>query len=169
MSVSGSRLYLFSQAQLAPQQRNAARAEQLRVDSVENPEAQMWIQIGLKNLLRSGFLELPAFSLPSVFNINELSVFWNFRFWSQNLEVESCCEHFHRFCHGYSGNRVEPSNYGALELTTPQQPACVAGRRENGTLLQNGWGWRPLGQCLGAGPVTSSMWFSISEHWFFIS
>lgn len=75
MSANGNRLYLFSHAQLAPQQRDAARAEQLRVDSVENPEAQMWIQIGLKNLMRSGFLELPAFSLPSVFNINELSVF----------------------------------------------------------------------------------------------
>jgi hypothetical protein len=45
------------------------------VDSVENPEVQMWIQIGLKNLLSSGFLELPAFSLTSVFDINELSVF----------------------------------------------------------------------------------------------
>lgn len=124
MSVNDCRLYLFSHAQLAPQQRDAARAEQLRVDSVENPEAQMWIQIGLKNLMRSGFLELPAFSLPSVFNINELSVFWNFRFWSQNLEVESCCEHFHKFCHGYSGNWVEPSNYGALELTTTPA-ACL--------------------------------------------
>jgi hypothetical protein len=35
--------------------------EQLRFNSVENPEAQMWIQIGLKNLMRSGFLGLPAF------------------------------------------------------------------------------------------------------------
>lgn len=55
-------------------------AEQLRLDLVENPEVQMWIQIGLKNLMRSGFLGLPAFSLSSMFNINELSVFWNFRF-----------------------------------------------------------------------------------------
>lgn len=50
-------------------------AEQLRLDSVENPEVQMWIQIGLQNLMRSGFLGLPAFSLSSMFNINELSVF----------------------------------------------------------------------------------------------
>ena len=28
-----------------------------------------------ENLMRSGFLGLPAFSLSSVFNINELSVF----------------------------------------------------------------------------------------------
>lgn len=41
-----------------------------------------------ENLMRSGFLGLPAFSLSSMFNINELSVFWNFRFWSQNLEVK---------------------------------------------------------------------------------
>lgn len=62
----------------APQQwrlMESRAAERLSVDSVENPEAQMWIQIGLKNLLRSGFLELPAFSLTSVFDINELSVF----------------------------------------------------------------------------------------------
>lgn len=50
-------------------------AEQLRLDSVENPEVQMWIQIGLKNLMRSGFLGLPAFCPSSMFNINELSVF----------------------------------------------------------------------------------------------
>ena len=48
-------------------------AEQLRLDSVENPEVQMWIQIGLKNLMRSGLL--PAFRPSSMFNINELSVF----------------------------------------------------------------------------------------------
>lgn len=42
---------------------------------MENPEVQMRIQIGLKNLMRSGFLGLPAFRLSSVFNINELSVF----------------------------------------------------------------------------------------------
>lgn len=92
-------------------------AEQLKLDSVENPAVQMWIQIGLKNLMRSGFLGLPAFNPSSMFNINELSVFWNFRFWSQNLEVKSCCEHFHKFCHGYSGGQVQPSNYGAFGLT----------------------------------------------------
>lgn len=54
---------------------SVSQAEQLSLDSVENPEVQMWIQIGLKNLMRSGFLGLPAFSLSSMFNINELSVF----------------------------------------------------------------------------------------------
>lgn len=49
--------------------------EQLRLDLVENPKVQMWIQIGLKNLMSSRFLGLPAFSLSSMFNINELSVF----------------------------------------------------------------------------------------------
>lgn len=50
-------------------------AEQLRPGSLENPEVQMWVQIELKNLMRSGFLGLPAFGLSSVLNINELSVF----------------------------------------------------------------------------------------------
>lgn len=50
-------------------------SEQLSLDSLENPELQMWVQIGLKNLMRSGFLGLPAFSLSSVLNINGLSVF----------------------------------------------------------------------------------------------
>lgn len=94
----------------------------------------MRIQIGLKNLMRSGFLGLPAFRLSSVFNINELSVFWNFRFWSQNLEVKSCCEHFHKFCHGYSGGQVQPSNYGALGLT-PTTAACQDCDRGGGKAL----------------------------------
>ena len=109
-------------------------AEQLRLDSVENPEVQMWIQIGLKNLMRSGFLGLPAFRPSSMFNINELSVFWNFRFWSQNLEVKSCCEHFHKFCHGYSGGQVQPGNYGAFGLTNTTR-ACQDFHRGGGRAL----------------------------------
>lgn len=92
-----------------------------------------------ENLMRSGFLGLPAFSLSSMFNINELSVFWNFRFWSQNLEVKGCCEYFHKVCYGSSGGPVEASHCGALGLTAATQFAGMQCWREKGTLIKALW------------------------------